>query len=355
MIIGAGIAGASIARQFAVRGMSVTVFERELPASGGSGNPVAVVRPEPGGEENPIAEFSARGLDWLRRWLVQYGGSVPHDFCGVFRIARDQRRHDKLKKHASTRPAEEITEVSGSDAQTLCGLPPAGPGFFLPQAGWIDPVALVHACLDHPRILLRANVAVTHLDTAEGNRHVLHLSGGEQIFADVVVIATAYATRLSPLPLAVDRARGQLSVIPAHSDRILRAIICRDGYVTPAIHGLHTIGATIQYDDDDPAARASDDLENFQRLQRLVPGFADEPAALRSGRVAWRATTQDRLPLVGRIAEGLYVSTGHGSRGITCAPLCAELLVAEWCGETLPMPRDWLQRLNPLRFGPKGE
>ena len=72
-----------------------------------------------------------------------------------------------------------------------------------------------------------------------------------------------------------------------------------------------------------------------------------------SGRVAWRATTQDRLPLVGKIAEGLSVSVGHGSRGIACAPLCAELLVAALCGDPLPMAREWLQRLDPLRFGPR--
>jgi tRNA 5-methylaminomethyl-2-thiouridine biosynthesis bifunctional protein len=56
---------------------------------------------------------------------------------------------------------------------------------------------------------------------------------------------------------------------------------------------------------------------------------------------------------VGKIAEGLSVSVGHGSRGIACAPLCAELLVAALCGDPLPMAREWLQRLDPLRFGPR--
>jgi len=232
----------------------------------------------------------------------------------------------------------------------LCGQLPAGPGFFLPQAGWLDPVALVHAFLDHPLIHLHTHAEVTHLDRRADGSWQVTLFDGQSVVTERLVMATAYATALSPVPLAVDRARGQLSVVPERSDSAVHVIVCRDGYITPAINGLHTVGATIQYDDHDPTPRVADDLENYQRLQRLLPGFAKDPGEVLSGRVAWRATTQDRLPLVGKIADGLYASVGHGSRGIACAPLCAELLVAEVCSEALPMARAWLRRLDPLRF-----
>jgi tRNA 5-methylaminomethyl-2-thiouridine biosynthesis bifunctional protein len=220
----------------------------------------------------------------------------------------------------------------------------------LPQAGWLDPVALVHAFLDHPLIHLQTSEEAIHLDKCADGSWQVTLSESKPIVADRVVVATAYATELSPVPLAVDRARGQLSVVPEQLGRSIHVIVCRDGYITPAIKGLHTIGATIQYDDEDASPRAGDDLENFQRLQRLLPGFVNDPEFVQSGRVAWRATTQDRLPMVGKIADGLYVSIGHGSRGIACAPLCAELLVAEVCDEPLPMAPEWLRRLDPLRF-----
>ncbi len=329
------------------------MLEREQPASGGSGNPVAVVRPEPGGADNPIAEFSAAGVHWLQHWLTQHGASVPHAFCGAFRMTRDQRRHDKLRDYASARPHDEIMEVSGAAADKLCGQTPASSGFFLPQAGWLEPVALVHAMLDHPLIQVHPHAEVTSLVRHAEHSWQLSLSDGEIFYAAQVVMATAYATQLSPVPLAVDRARGQLSVVPEQADRAIHVIVCRDGYITPAINGVHTIGATIQYDDEDAYARRTDDLENFQRLQRLLPEFAKDPGVVFSGRVAWRATTQDRLPLVGKIAEGLSVSVGHGSRGIACAPLCAEFLVAALCGDPLPMASEWLQRLDPLRFGPR--
>ena len=146
------------------------------------------------------------------------------------------------------------------------------------------------------------------------------------------------------------RARGQLSALAAHPDKSLQCVVCRDGYVAPEVEGMHTVGASLQHDDEDAAPRSSDDGENFRRLQRLLPGFAEDVSQIQSGRVGWRATTQDRLPLVGKLAPNLYVSLGHGARGITCAPICGELLAAMICHEPLPLGREWIARLDPMRM-----
>lgn len=348
VVIGAGIAGASVARQLATRGISVILLERDQPASGASGNPVAVVRPEPGGASNVIAEFSAAGVGWLQRWLTTHGESVPYDFCGAVRLLRDQRRHDKLAAYAQTVPDEWLYEVSVSEATTLCGQSVAAEGFFLPQAGWVDPTALIAALIDHPLIELMSATEVKQLSLATPNEWCVELSNDEQIFSRYVVLATAFAELNSNID-GIDSARGQLSVLAERDDKSLRTIVCRDGYVTPAINGVHTIGATMQINGD-ANPRPEDDLENFHRLQRLLSDFVSDASELRSGRVSWRATTQDRLPLVGKIAEGLYASVGHGSRGVACAPWCAEFLVTQILDEPLPIGREWIERLHPLRF-----
>ena len=353
IVIGAGIAGASMARQLAERGIAVTVFERDELASGGSGNPVAVVRPEPGGEQNPITELSTTGVSWLMDWISTNAQSVPHDWCGAFRIARDQRRHDKLAQQARLLGDACLREVDTVAARNLCGVQPAAGGFFIPQSGWVRPVALVSAFLDHPLIHVRTRMKVERLHPVKSDaqgRWELQLSDGSKVITACVVLASAFAEGLSPVDLAIDSARGQLSCLPERADRPLHTIVCRDGYITPAINGVHTIGATIQYDDDQALARPSDDEENFQRLQRLLPDFASDVSELSSGRVAWRATTQDRLPLVGKIAEGLFASLGHGSRGVACGPLCAEFLSALICAEPLPLGPEWIARLDPLRL-----
>lgn len=150
------------------------------------------------------------------------------------------------------------------------------------------------------------------------------------------------------------RARGQLSTLPSRPAKPLHCVVCRDGYVSPEVNGAHTVGASLQHDDEDASPRSSDDAENFMRLQRLLPGFAEDITQMQSGRVGWRATTQDRLPLVGKLAPNLYVSLGHGARGVTCAPICGELLAAMICHEPLPLGREWIARLDPMRMAHDG-
>lgn len=348
LVIGAGIAGASVARQLARRGMAVTVLERDVPASGGSGNPVGVVRPEPGGASNPVTELTACGTTWLQRWIGLHGASVRHAWCGVLRIARDERKHEKMAAQATQSGPDWIVPVDLDAGAQLCGALPAASGFHLPQSGWVVPPTLVAALLDHPRIALRSGAQVTALDR-NGDGWRVTLADGTALQAPLVVLATAFDAGMGPVRLPTGRARGQLSSLPERDDRPLEKIVCRDGYITPAVDGLHTIGATVQHDDEEASPRRGDDEENFARLQRLLPGFADDATTLRSGRVGWRATTQDRVPLVGRVADGLYASLGHGARGVTCASLCGEMIAAMVSAEPLPLGREWVERLDPLR------
>ncbi len=348
IVIGAGIAGASVARQLAQRGVDVVVLERDQPATGGSGNPVGVVRPEPGGASNPITELTAAGVIWLRRWIDTHASELPHDWCGVLRIARDERKRDKMAEQAGRAEPEWMEAVDLAQAARLCGSMPAEAGFHLPQAGWVKPPALVAAMLDHSRIEVRSQTEVVDLVRADGLWRA-GLTGGLEIAAPLVVLASAFDRGLGPTRLSLGRARGQLSRLASEEARPLRKIICRDGYITPAVDGFHTIGATVQHDDDEADARRSDDEQNFERLQRLLPGFASDAFALQSGRVGWRSTTPDRLPLVGKLDDGLYASLAHGARGITCAPLCGEFLAAMICEEPLPLGPEWVLRLDPQR------
>jgi tRNA 5-methylaminomethyl-2-thiouridine biosynthesis bifunctional protein len=59
---------------------------------------------------------------------------------------------------------------------------------------------------------------------------------------------------------------------------------------------------------------------------------------------AWRGSrcvSADRLPLLGRLTagadEGLWLCVAMGSRGLSLAVLCAELLAARWGAEPLPV------------------
>jgi tRNA 5-methylaminomethyl-2-thiouridine biosynthesis bifunctional protein len=97
---------------------------------------------------------------------------------------------------------------------------------------------------------------------------------------------------------------------------------------------------------------------NLHRLRELLPELGDNLVhALDSGPVSlWsstRCTTRDRLPLVGSADtaahSGVWFSVGMGARGLSFAPLCAELLVAQMCAEPLPLERSLARSLHAGR------
>jgi tRNA 5-methylaminomethyl-2-thiouridine biosynthesis bifunctional protein len=70
---------------------------------------------------------------------------------------------------------------------------------------------------------------------------------------------------------------------------------------------------------------------------------------------AWtgvRCTTHDRRPLLAQVAPGLWVSTAMGSRGLTFAHLCAELLAARLHDEPLPLESKLARALDAARLPP---
>jgi tRNA 5-methylaminomethyl-2-thiouridine biosynthesis bifunctional protein len=66
-----------------------------------------------------------------------------------------------------------------------------------------------------------------------------------------------------------------------------------------------------------------------------------------------RCASADRRPLVGplspEVADGLWLCTALGSRGLSFAALCAELLAAHWHAEPLPLAAKLAQALDAGR------
>jgi tRNA 5-methylaminomethyl-2-thiouridine biosynthesis bifunctional protein len=147
------------------------------------------------------------------------------------------------------------------------------------------------------------------------------------------------------------------------------------------------VGATSQPGDPDPALRLADQHDNLHRAAALgVFGPAHRHAAPDwalalplAGRVGWRVTTPDRLPIVGppvdrqalaaaRAARarcdaprlmprchdefgGVYLCTGLASRGITSAALAGEILAAWVTGSPCPGGGELREVVDVARLG----
>jgi tRNA 5-methylaminomethyl-2-thiouridine biosynthesis bifunctional protein len=84
------------------------------------------------------------------------------------------------------------------------------------------------------------------------------------------------------------------------------------------------------------------------------------------GRTAWRCMTEDRLPIAGPVPDthasttdqprlvprlqGLHVCMALGSRGITWAPLLAEVVACGISGAVMPLESSLLDAIDPGRF-----
>ncbi len=206
-----------------------------------------------------------------------------------------------------------------------------------------------------------------------------------------VVLANAHAlgALLALLPDAQacfampgGKVRGQITRVPPQAGvATLKQPVAGQGYALSLPDGSLLCGATSQHHDDDPAVRDSDHRHNLQQAARLGAWTGDAlqaPLDGVTGRTQWRATTPDRLPLVGALPwswerlqalpgrtrldqvrqvprardaqGGLFVLGGLGSRGITWAALAGELLAHWVTGSPCPVEADLRDALDPARW-----
>jgi len=381
VIVGAGLAGCSIAERLAARGWQLQLVDAaSAPAHGASGNHAGVLRPQPSVDDNPLARLSRAAFLHARRHLHALeaaGLPLRWSDCGVLYLARDHA-HEAMQRRVATEHAgsdDYLRFIERSTASELARWPLATGGWWFPGGGWVQPPSLCHANLQRHagQIRLMSARAVATIQRRE-NAWQARDAGGDLIAAaPVLILANASAARGlaggdgdARLPLR--NARGQVSYLPAATGAIPGFVICQDGYCTPQIDGIRCVGASFSVDDDDSAMRSGDHLENLARLEAMLPGSTAGIAAdTLGGRVGFRSVTRDRMPIIGAIADGdaplaatrladfprrcgLYGLLGLGSRGLVWAPLAAELLAAQIEAEPLPLEGDLVDAVDPGRF-----
>lgn len=342
-VIGAGIAGATVAHALARRGHAVTVLEAgPAVAQGASGNLAGVFRPLPSRDNSRLSRLLEAGF---LRGRALYAG-LPGARCGwtgVLHIARDAK-HEATQRRIVAEQAlapDFCRFVERDEATALAHWPVEFGGWWFPQGGWLNPPSLCRALL--AGIEVRSGQRIDSLDAIAADT-----------FDDVVLANGTGAPALAPdHPLPIRAGRGLVSHIPEAATPPFDIVATRLGYVTPAVDGLRCAGATMMQDDLDPTPRLADHIENLHRLDMALPGFGRDldPARL-EGRVSFRPMSPDRLPIVGPLSAsaGRWIIDGFGARGLVFAPICAELLASQIGCEPLPLAADLVAAVSPARF-----
>jgi tRNA 5-methylaminomethyl-2-thiouridine biosynthesis bifunctional protein len=268
-------------------------------------------------------------------------------------------------------------------AATFLGIDQPSAGYWFPRSGWLRPGAVCRSLASHPCIRLVEQCGEIRLSAIDDGWRASDAAGRAWEASCAVIAAGTASTRVAGLEwLPLQSIRGQTTRLPSGGDLgRLRAALCHEGYIAPARAGMHCIGATFNLDDTDPAQRLQDHQRNLAALARAVPAWQGilgqcDSAAL-DGRVGFRCASPDYLPVVGPVPDrsaflrdfaalgnnarqvipvrgeyhpGLFLSTAHGSRGLTSTPLAAELLASQICLEPPPLSRELCRALAPARF-----
>ncbi|HYT48305.1 MAG TPA: FAD-dependent 5-carboxymethylaminomethyl-2-thiouridine(34) oxidoreductase MnmC, partial [Burkholderiales bacterium] len=336
IVVGAGLAGAAVCERLCARGWEVELIERRAgPAQEASGNHAGAFHPIVTPDDSVFARLTRAGFLYsIFRWSLLE--KPKWDRCGVLQLARNDKEAASQQKSVLGLPPEYAQLVTREEAAAHAGAPVAAGGLWFPEAGWIRPQTLVRAQLE-----------------ACGSR--LHVRYGFEVDsipeAAVVILANSFdAPKLLAVPhLRLRRVRGQLTHVPAESIEAPRVVVLRGGMVLPPVEGLCVVGASYDLEDEDTATREDSHAGNLQRLANIIP--FDATLKNLQGRVAFRAVTPDRLPVVGKIAEGVYGAFAYGSRGLVWAALAAELIASELEGEPPPLESSLSRALHPGRFG----
>ena len=338
IVIGAGIAGSSIAYYLQKRGVDVLLVDRSSVAgSGGSGAAGAFVSPKIG-RGSPLQELTNQAFVFAKDFYIDNFPKFFHQ-TGIVRIPKDI---DDDAKFSSYEP-HNYTNYSTVDANRLqeWGIDEEFRSFLFEEAGVCDAPKLCRA-ISSSIEFKQFGVDGLRYDGGEW----IVSSGSRDLRADRVVLSTGYQNDLVDMRYMGVRAtwgsRGDY-----YSDLSLPITMHKSISISANIGGIIKVGATHVKSTSpcmvcdgrplDSLMQSASDLVNIDDFQ-----LKETYCGMRSGskdyfplvgRVVDTTTMLDRYPNITKGAKvplihykNLYISNGFGGRGFVFAPMMGKIL-----------------------------
>jgi len=372
-VIGAGIAGATIANELLERGQSVCIVDAaNSPASACSSHAYAIAHPHIGRGSPRLLRltriaFLMAEARWGKQW-TQHGLFQPTKKDKVF-------DREELQIHLQTLDLDNnmAKPLDASEARALLGIGQSG--VWLPRGASLNLARAANKLLQkHERLTCFWDAHISRLELCDGRWLLFGNTGQPILSADKVIVATAMETKTLmasiEIRLPLKPVRGQLSIFSiAKNDpwatRLPRVGISGEGYCLPAeelADGSHRwiVGSSFDEGEDDLEARDSSDMFNREQAQGLLDYTQGDTSALKAGEcfVGIRCVAGDRLPIIGALTQrpGIFLATALGSRGVLWSALAAKLITAQVLEDDfalltrLGFAADLVAALAPARF-----
>jgi len=373
VVIGAGIAGATIANELLERGKSVCIVDAAAsPATACSSHAYAIAHPHIGrGSPRLLRLTRIAFLLAEARW-----GGVWNQH-GIFQPSKKDKDFDReeMSQHLQSLELDEsiAKPLNKLEAELICGIKQAG--VWLPRGASLSLSKAVNALLQEQENLTCVwNAHISRLESRDKQWILFDDAGVEMISADKVIVASAMEAKSlmasMDMRLPLKPVRGQLSIFSVEKNNpwvshLPKVGISGDGYCLPAEQLADSswrwiVGSSFDEGEDDLCARDSSDIFNREQAQGLLDYLEGDASALKvSGSfVGVRCVAGDRLPIIGALTQrpGIFLATALGSRGVLWSALAAKLIAAQVLEDDfallarLGFAADLVAALAPARF-----
>ncbi len=364
LVVGAGIAGASVTRALTRRGVAVTMLEAApSPAHGASGNPLALLTPRLDRSDDAGARFYRAA--YLAA-LDAYAGQPWFRAIGALQRPRNSEDALTLQQLLAAPPLPAPMLQAHAD------------GLWHPMAGVLDPTALIHAWTAPARLQCAAQMA--RLEQKDAFWQAYDAENRYLAQAEVVVLCAGPSLAALPqtawLPMVWSGGQIEYS---AHSGGVeLGHAVTGAGYAAPWNQAL-IVGATFERQNTPHLAppNAAARRANLDAFTALTGKAGELDMRSLISRTGIRASAPDYLPIAGLMPDapawlaqqaglahgrppemsraapaltGLYVLGGLSARGFLAAPILGELIAGDICGEPALLDESVLDALHPGRF-----
>jgi sarcosine oxidase subunit beta len=362
VVIGSGINGACIAWNLALRGLSVTVLEREAaPAMGSTGRSAAGVRVQ--FTTAPNIRLSLYSLPVYRGFAERYGHDIGYRDIGYLLLVPHARWTDHLASVALQRELGAPVEVLDPEtARAYVDFDPDGlaGATYGPWDGVIDPHLATHACVTMARelgVVFRMRANVTAIERA-GSGWTVRCGPEAWGCGHVVNAAGAWSgevARLAGLDVPVGPKRIQIFLsAPIADERTYPLTID----LATGVY-LRSEGDRVLFGLDDLAQPFgfTEGIDESWLEHVLLSGVGRFPwweemgVDLRGSWWGYYAVSPDNSPIIGRHpdTEGWIDACGYSGHGIMHAPATG-VAVAELIADGRTTTVD-IDHFRHTRFG----
>jgi len=331
IIIGGGIIGMMTARELALQGASVAIFERNtlgMETSWAAGGILSSMRPW--AESSCLLALSEQGKalypDYLE--ILEQETTIDSEYIQSGLVIMDEEHAAKTKTWASKGNIK-LEEIEKNIHHSI-SLP--NHSVLLPDIAQLRPPKLLRALnesLKQLAVSIYENTEISNLVIKNKQFQFVEFDG-EKVMADAVII-TAGAWSQSVLgdvanDISIKPIRGQMLCVKLDNNILDKIILDDTHYLIPRKDGYILIGSSME------DVGFINETTKSVRQELLDWAYSIYPELRKAKPVRhWsglRPLAAEAKPIIGKIPnfKNIYLNTGHFRKGILQAPASARLL-----------------------------